>query len=201
MVIALVLLLVLSLPARAQDADSSAAQATEREDTALEVGETGLVLDDAAAGGSLRIAGDAFALAGSLALHSISFDYLLAHEPGELRAVDDAHVRLGYRRGGWTLAVGRVQSEAGAGLVLGAPRAGPRTPGGITRPPGLASLTATPARAASGFTGAWLERRIGRVFASVLLARPRAGRRLERGVLTLGRLRGARGGRDRARAR
>ena len=180
MVIALILLLVFALPAAAQDADSSAAQTTEREDTALEEGETGLVMEDAVArgGGSLRIAGDAFALSGALELRALSLEYLLAREPGEPRTVDDAYARLAYRRGGWTLALGRVQAEAGAGLVLGAPRAGPRTPGGITRPPGLAGLTSTPARAASGFTGAWLERRAGLLRAGLLLARTRRDARL-----------------------
>ena len=174
MVIAFVLVIMFAaLPARAQDADSSAAQATEREDAALAEGETGLVLDDASGGGSLRIAGDAFALAGSLALRAFAVDYLLAHEPGEQRALDDRHVRLAYRRRGWTLALGRVQADAGAGLVLGAPRAGPRPPGGIARPLGLAGWTSTPARAASGFMGAWLERRTGIWKAGILLAHTR----------------------------
>ena len=176
-------------PARSQEsADSSAALGQEQED-ALESaeGETGLVLDDAiapapgptardwglASAGRLRVAGDALALGLSVAWPARNglLDALLAREPGEQRLFDDAHARLTWRpRAAWTLALGRVAPDAGAGLVLGPPRTGTRMPSPLVRGHALstAPLPWTPARAAAGFTGAWALAAIGPVRAGLL---------------------------------
>ena len=154
----------------AGEPDSSAVQDVEREETAVEEGETGLALedDDARAAGRFVIAGGAYALRTALAWRRVGLDALLAREPGEWRAIDDAHVRLSYTSRAFNVIAGRVQVERGAGLALGAPRVGNAAPSLPARE-AVGALSSTPARAASGFTGVWIER----PHAGFLLARTR----------------------------
>ena len=167
----LVLLLAGAEAACAQEpADSSATLEQAKEDALEDTeGETGLVLEDAPGGasrGRLRVAGDAWALGFALATPArrLAFEALLAREPGEPRLVDDHAARLTWRPSrGLQLALGRVAPDAGAGLVLGSPAATTRSPGRVARSPTFddSSLRLqAPARAASGYDGAWLTARV-----------------------------------------
>ncbi len=172
-------------------ADSTAALDPAREDALEDAeGETGLVLDDPGAAlergeapapgpsarGRWRAAGGAQALA--LSLHSargrMALTALLAREPRERRTVDDLALRLAWRpSSAFSLALGRVLPDVGAGLVLGPALVGTRAPGSAARGPAIAQAplpTASPARAAGGFEGAWLETRRGDWRLGVLVA-------------------------------
>jgi hypothetical protein len=174
-VILLVVLLWLAAaaPAHAQEAADSSAMLEQAREDALEDtdGETGLVIGDpwgpdAASRGRFRVAGGAWALGLTLAAPApgLALEAMLAREPGERLLVDDHAARVTWRPSrDFGLALGRVAPDAGAGLLLGPPAATIRSPGRIARSPTLddaALAPQAPARAASGWDGAWLTARV-----------------------------------------